>query len=102
MTLLGLKKLELAGGDSPLDIRSIYTSFVRDTKWIQGIGDMGLLIWLVATFNPDHLNGLLHTFNYETALDRFSDGRERHTMELAWFLSGLAHSAEACPKLVGV
>lgn len=102
MTLLGLKKLELAGGDSPLDIRSIYTSFVRDTKWIQGIGDTGLLIWLVATFNPDHLNGLLHTLNYETALDRFSDGRERHTMELAWFLSGLAHSAEACPKLVGV
>jgi hypothetical protein len=101
MTLLGLKELELAGGDLPLDIRSIYTSFVRDTKWIQGIGDMGLLIWLVAAFNPDHLNGFLHALNYETALDRFSDAREHHTMELAWFLSGLAHAAEACPKLVG-
>ena len=99
MTLLGLKELETAGGDSPFDIRSIYSSFVRDTKWIHGIGDTGLLIWLVATFEPNHLHNLFRTLNYETVLDRFSDARECHTMELAWFLCGLAHSAKSRPEL---
>ena len=32
MTLLGLRESELAGMRWPLDIRSIYSSFVRDTK----------------------------------------------------------------------
>jgi hypothetical protein len=100
MTLLGLRELELAEMDSPFDTQAIYESFIRDTKWIQGIGDLGLLLWLTATFDPDQLGGLLSTFNCETALDRYSDAREGRTMELAWFLSGLAHAAEACPKLV--
>jgi hypothetical protein len=100
MTLLGLRELESTEVDSPFDIRAIYRSFVRDTKWIQGVGDMGLLIWLAATFEPDHLGDLFRTFDCETALDRFSDAREGRTMELAWFLSGLAHAAEASPKLV--
>jgi len=101
MTLLGLRELESTGMDSPFDIRAIYGSFVRDTKWIQGVGDIGLLIWLAATFDPDHLGDFFRRFDCETALHRFSDAREGRTMELAWFLSGLAHAAEACPELVG-
>ena len=101
MTLLGLKRVELAGGDSPFDIRGIYQAFVRDTRWIQGAGDAGLLIWLVAAFDPGHLEEVLRKLDCETALDRFSDTRERHTMELAWFLSGLSHAAMAEPKLAG-
>jgi hypothetical protein len=100
MTLLGLRELELAGMDSPFDTQAIYASFLRDTNWIQGIGDLGLLIWLTAAFNPDQLGGLFSTFNCEAALDRNSDGQEARTMELAWFLSGLAHAAESTPKLV--
>jgi hypothetical protein len=101
MTLLGLRELELAGMDSPFDTRAIYTSFVRDTNWIQCIGDLGLLIWLTAAFEPDHLEGLLSTFSCQTALDRYSDARESRTMELAWFLAGLAHAAERTPMLAG-
>ena len=100
MTLLGLRELELAGMGSPFDIQAIYGSFTRDTNWIQGAGDLGLLIWLTATFNPDQLGGLFSTFDCETALDRYSDAKEARTMELAWFLAGLAHAAETSPKLV--
>jgi hypothetical protein len=99
MTLLGLRELELAGMDSPFDAQAIYASFIRDTNWIQGIGDLGLLIWLTATFDPDQLGGLFSTFDCETALDRYSDAQEARTMELAWFLAGLAHAAETSPKL---
>ena len=100
MTLLGLRELELAGMNSPFDSQAIYASFIRDTNWIQGIGDLGLLIWLTATFDPDRLEDLFSTFDCETASDRYSDAQEARTMELAWFLAGLAHAAETSPKLV--
>ena len=100
MSLLGLRELELAGMDSPFDTQAIYSSFIRDTNWIQGIGDLGLLIWLTATFDPDRLGKLFSTFHCETALDRCPDAQEARTMELAWFLAGLAHAAETTPKLV--
>ena len=99
MTLLGLRELELAGMDSPFDTQAIYASFIRDTKWIQGIGDLGLMIWLTATFNPEQLGGLFSTFDCDTALGRYSDAQEARTMELAWFLAGLAHAAGESPKL---
>src|ERR1700693_861899 len=39
MTLLGLREVELAGLNSPFDSRALYTSFARDTNWVQGLGD---------------------------------------------------------------
>jgi hypothetical protein len=100
MTLLGLRELELAGVDSSFDTQAIFASCIRNTDWIRGIGDLGLLIWLTATFDPDQLGGLFSTFDCETALDRYSDAKVARTMELAWFLAGLAHAAETSPKLV--
>jgi hypothetical protein len=100
MTLLGLRELELAGMDSPFDTQTIYASLIRDTNWIQGIGDFGLLIWLTATFDPDQLGRLFSKFDCQTALDRYSDAQEARTMELAWFLAGLAHAAQTSPKLL--
>jgi hypothetical protein len=101
MTLLGLRELEGAGISSPFDTQAIYRSSIRDTRWIRGIGDLGLLIWLTATFDPDALGSLLLKFDCQTALDRYSDAEEGRTMELAWFLAGLAHAAEASRKLAG-
>jgi hypothetical protein len=101
MTLLGLRELELAGMGSPFDTQAIYASFIRDTNWIQGIGDLGLLIWLTATFDPDELGRLFSTLDCETAPDRYSDARQGRTTELAWFLAGLAHAAETSRKLAG-
>jgi hypothetical protein len=75
MTLLGLRELELAGMDSPFETQAIYASLIRDTNWIQGIGDLGLLIWLTATFDPDQLAGIFSIFDCESALDHYSDAR---------------------------
>lgn len=99
MTLLGLRELELAGGDSKFDTAAIYTSLVQDTSWVKGLGDLGLLIWVTATFDAERLRPLLSAFECETAPNRFADAREKRTMELAWFLAGLAHAAEAVPGL---
>ena len=99
MTLLGLKQLELAGLSSPFDLKSIYAALLRDTDWIQGAGDLGLLIWLTASFDPDRLSDFIVKFDCETALDRYRDIRDGLTMELAWFLSGLAHAGATSSKL---
>jgi hypothetical protein len=99
MTVLGLRELELAGMDSPFDARAIYASFIRDTSWIRGLGDLGLLIWFTAAFDPAHLGALLSKFDCEAALDRFPDAQAARTMELAWFLAALAHAAETSPQL---
>ncbi len=103
MTLLGLRELERTGARTPFDADAICASFLRDTSWIQGAGDLGLLIWLVAVFSPDQLDALFQRYNLQTALDRYADVREARTMELAWFLAGLAHAGLAAPeKLSGL
>jgi len=93
MTLLGLRERELSGAQIPFDSKKIYQAFIRDTSWIESIGDLGLLIWLAAEFNPDQLEIILQTFPLNTALDRFKDARQGSTTELAWFLAGLSHAA---------
>ena len=100
ITLLGLKELESAGMHSPFDAHAIYASLIRDTSWIRGVGDLGLLIWLTARFEPDRLERVFRTFDCDTALDRYPDAQESRTMELAWFLAGLAHACETSPKFV--
>ena len=100
MTLLGLKELESAGMHSPFDVQAIYTSLIGDTNWIRGVGDLGLLIWLTAKFEPYQLEDVFRTFDCDTVLDRCSDAQESRTMELAWFLAGLTHAAETSPKLL--
>ena len=97
MTLLGLRELERSGARTPFDVNGIYASFMKDTSWIEGAGDLGLLIWMVAKLAPEQLDGVFQKYNLETALDRYTDAREARTMELAWFLTGLAHAGLAVP-----
>lgn len=100
MTLLGLHELERAGVRSSFDVQTLFESFIRDTSWIHGAGDLGLLIWLSAAFNPDHTPNLFRRFKLESALERYQDAREGRTMELAWFLSGLSHAVLAVPEIL--
>jgi hypothetical protein len=100
MTLLGLRELERAGARTPFDVNGIYASFMKDTGWIEGAGDLGLLIWMVAAFAPDQLDSVFLRYHLETALDRYTDAREARTMELAWFLTGLAHAGLAVPEKI--
>lgn len=100
MTLLGLRELEMAGGQSSFDTEAIYKTFVRDSSWIRSVGDLGLLIWLTAAFAPDQLGNRYSSTDLTTALDRYADGRKWCTTELAWFLAGLAHAGLASPGLI--
>jgi len=100
MTLLGLRERELSGAPIPFDSQRIYEAFVRDPSWIKSIGDLGLLIWLAAEFNPDYLEIIFETFELKSVLSRFKDGRQGSTTELAWFLAGLSHAALTSPLLV--
>lgn len=99
MTLLGLRELERNGGITPFDTQALYGSFARDTSWIRGAGDVGLMVWLTATFAPDQLRGFFSGVNLEASLDRYADARQGRTTELAWFLAGLAHAASTSPKI---
>jgi hypothetical protein len=97
MALLGLNALEHAHGRTRLNVDGIFDSCVRDTHWIRGVGDLGLLIWLTAERSPDRLQELFRRVDLESCLGRFQDAREARTMELAWFLAGLCHAAMASP-----
>lgn len=91
MTLLGLHRAQLAGLSSPLPLRPIVEGVARGTEWVEGAGDLGLLLWLASQCYPEYLQPLLSHFNVRDALQNFSDAKERRTMELAWFLAGLSH-----------
>jgi hypothetical protein len=99
MTLLGLREFERLGGNSPFDTDDLYNSFVRDIGWIDGVGDLGLTIWLTATFAPDRLTELFRRVDLDTALTRYADARQARTTELAWFVAGLAHAGMTSPQI---
>jgi hypothetical protein len=94
MTLLGLLRAESAGLPSPFDIEPTVDRLLGETAWIDNIGDLGLLLWLCAATSQKHLHRFYATFDLSNALERFPDARRRLTMELSWFLTGLAHASK--------
>lgn len=92
MTLLGLHRARMAGVESRIEIDEMFRRLTAETSWIAGIGDLGLLLWTCAMVSPERLPELCHTVGARDALERYSDGLQRKTMELAWYLTGLAHS----------
>jgi hypothetical protein len=106
MTLMGLYKAELAGLRSPIDIQRTFVALRRDTTWINNGGDLGLFIWTCAVVAHQRLQQTLANFDLERAFDSYSDTRERRTMELSWFLTGLSYAQLAnqsvSPKRPGV
>jgi hypothetical protein len=99
MTLLGLREFERAGGTSTFDTNRLYNSFIRDIGWINCVGDLGLTLWLTATFAPDQLTNFIRRTDLNTALTRYLDARHARTTELAWFLAGLAHAGMASRQI---
>ena len=88
MSLLGLHKIE----KSPIDVGTALDALLRTTTWVDNIGDLGLLLWLCALDSPERLEEVCSKFEVRSALSRYPDARQARTMELAWFLSGLAHA----------
>ena len=91
ITLLGLHRLEQNGRTSPIAIQPVLEKLLDNTRWIDCIGDLGLLMWLCALAAPERLSELANRLHVKDALSFYSDARHGRTMELAWFLAGLSH-----------
>jgi hypothetical protein len=97
MTLLGLHRLEAAGHRASVDIQSVLEALLRDTLWIKGAGDLGLLLWTCAEIAPNRLPEVFVRTHPAGALRRFADALQGYTMEVAWFLAGVAHCLAVAP-----
>jgi hypothetical protein len=97
IALLGLQRLRAEGVSFSLDIPSILQVLIEDTHWLENIGDLGLLVWLCAVVAPERLTEIDFRFDLKNALIHFHESRRGRTMELSWFLSGLAHQNLASP-----
>lgn len=97
MTLLGLYRFEAAGGEAAIQTSKVLASLFADYAWVNNLGDLGLLLWLCALVCPERFDAMYSAFRVDSSLERFPEAREGHTMDLSWFLSGLAHAALALP-----
>src|SRR5258708_12843799 len=52
MTLMGLHRLEQNGEQSSLGVRPAVERFLANTNWVDNIGDLGLMLWLVPPLAP--------------------------------------------------
>jgi hypothetical protein len=95
MTVLGLHRYQLSGHSLPLPIEPILDQLTRNTEWIESAGDLGLLLWTCAELSPDRLPQVYRRVSAGDALDRFEDAQQGATMEVAWYLTGLAAAWKA-------
>ena len=93
ISLIGLHRLEQAGSKSAIQARLVFDSLMRNSSCADNFGDLGLILWLCSLARPEQLEEVYFTSNVRDALTDLRAARERKTMELAWFLSGLAHAA---------
>jgi hypothetical protein len=93
IALLGLHALEAARGrQTNLPVRDICHRLCADLRWVNNLGDLGLLLWLCALVIPDRLEPLINRASLNCALDRHQDAICGSTTELAWFLTGLTYA----------
>ena len=98
MTLMGLHRVEEAGGVSSIEIKPALEALLANLEWVKDIGDLGVLLWTCALIAPERLAELEGRIELETALARYPSAKRGVTMELAWFLTGLSNWALACPE----
>ncbi len=91
MTLLGLHRYERSGRRSPVAIAPVLNTILDDIGWIGCAGDVGLLLWTCAELAPERLPDVYREVGAQEALRRFSDGRQGCTMEVSWYLTGIAN-----------
>lgn len=100
MTLLGLNRYEKSGYPSPFPVRDLTIELMRNTDWLEGTGDLGLLLWTCAEIMPELLEDCedcIERTNAAAALERSAEAKTGSTMELAWFLAGVAKRVLAEP-----
>jgi hypothetical protein len=102
MSFLGLHQAEVAGICTGFDPADLTRRMASRLDWLTNLGDLGCLLWAVAEITPYDLARLWSQVQPTTALDRYADGQAGATMELAWFLTGLARANATDSKLTGI
>lgn len=97
IALLGLQSLAESGQRQPFDLACIENAVFRDSRWVKGIGDLGVLVQFAAEYSPERFVSLAHDFDFATALENFPDGCEARTTSLSCFLAGISHVKLSCP-----
>lgn len=97
MTLLGLNRYGRSGHRSPFRVRDLTGELMRNINWLEGIGDLGLLLWTCAEITPELLEDCTERTNAAAALECSREAKTGSTMELAWFLTGVAKRVLAEP-----
>lgn len=92
MSFLGLLEYERSGGTSPIPLQPAIQNLIARESTPDNIGDLGLLLWLCAKSAPEKTAEIARIHQVETALNRYDGARERNTMELSWFLTGLSYA----------
>lgn len=92
MSFLGLLEYESSGGTSPIPLRPAIERLIDRETTPDNIGDLGLLLWLCAKADPKKTADIVRAHRVDTALERYEGARERNTMELSWFLTGLSYA----------
>jgi len=95
MTLMGLNRGERFGLRNPFDSQAILNGLLKNRTWLDNIGDLGLLLWTCALVSPDRFDEVYRNLDVPEAMGFYRDARAGNTMEMAWFLAGLAHGAFA-------
>jgi hypothetical protein len=99
MTCLGLARSKSTGIAHRFDTDKILGELISDLSWIDDLGDLGLLLWLCAEQAPERLTDLCSRVDFKAASQRFRQAREGHTMQMAWFLTGLTEAAATLPEI---
>jgi len=92
IALLGLQRLAEFGWPQPFDLDAVQEALFADTSWVASVADLGLLTWVTAALAPDKLGGLFVQFDFDRAIETYSDGQTACTRALAWFLAGISHA----------
>jgi hypothetical protein len=98
MTLMGLHRLQQSGMISPFDTEKITETLFADLRWVDNIGDLGVLLWFCGIVCPERYAELERKIDISDALTRYQDARQGITMDLSWFLTGLSYWAELFPQ----
>lgn len=93
IALLGLFKYQLINNHSPIDIKETISELCCNINRIKSIGDLGLLLWLVALAAPEKSQRLYSDLDINKLSSRYPDFTLKYTMELSWFLTGLCYTA---------
>jgi len=95
MTLLGLHRARVAGLQMTIDVDPILKRAIDNHRAIDNVGDLGLLLWLLALEAPDEIKRVWAEADVSHSLDKFQDARAGMTTELSWLLAGLSHATLA-------